>query len=56
MPSSLRETIGVRADRFYVIQDGARNIYKLKFLSFHEKVRGIRGKPKLMYALVKQGN
>lgn len=55
-PSSHKETIGVRADRFYVIKDAAGNIYKLKFLSFHEKDGGVRGKPKLMYALVKQGN
>lgn len=48
-------TIGVKTDRFYVIKDGAGNIYKLKFVSFHASDGGVRGKPVIDYKLVKQG-
>ncbi len=48
-------TIGVRADRFYIIKDAAGNVYKLKFISFHAEDGGVRGKPVLEYKLVKQG-
>jgi hypothetical protein len=48
-------TIGVKTDRFYLIKDPAGNIYKLRFISFHEKDGGERGKPKLEYKLVKKG-
>jgi len=48
-------TIGVKTDRFYLIKDPAGNIYKLRFVSFHEKDGGERGKPKVEYKLVKKG-
>ena len=42
-------------DRFYVIKDGAGNVYKLKFISFHPTDGGTRGKPVIEYKLVKKG-
>ena len=45
----------VKTDRFYVIKDGAGNVYKLRFLSFSESEGGVRGKPEIEYALVKKG-
>jgi hypothetical protein len=45
---------GVRTDRFYVIKDGAGNIYKLQFLSYTSTDGGERGKPTLKYELVKK--
>jgi hypothetical protein len=42
----------VKADRFYVIKDPLGNIYKLKFLSFHNDEGGTRGKPQLKYKLL----
>ncbi|RYY37614.1 MAG: hypothetical protein EOP46_01985 [Sphingobacteriaceae bacterium] len=47
--------VGVKADRFYVIKDAAGNVYKLKFISFTTQDGGVRGYPKLQYALVKKG-
>lgn len=46
----------VKTDRFYVIQDAAGNIYKLKFINFHANDGGVRGNPQLAYALVKKGS
>jgi hypothetical protein len=46
-------TVGVKTDRFYVIQDSAGNVYKLKFISFGPD-GGTRGYPVLSYALVKK--
>ncbi|CAM4357031.1 HmuY protein [Pedobacter westerhofensis] len=46
-------TIGVKTDRFYLVKDGAGNIYKLKFISFHPSDSGVRGKPVIEYKLVK---
>jgi hypothetical protein len=46
-------TVGVKADRFYVIKDSAGNVYKLKFISFGPD-GGTRGYPVLSYALVKK--
>ena len=48
-------TIGVKADRFYVVKDPAGNVYKLKFISFHANDGGVRGYPQVEYKLVKQG-
>lgn len=48
--------VGVKTDRFYVIKDGAGNVYKLKFVSFTTQDGGERGKPKIAYALVKKGS
>lgn len=45
----------VKTDRFYVIKDGAGNVYKLRFVSFIANDGGERGKPKIEYALVKKG-
>jgi hypothetical protein len=47
-------TVGVKTDRFYVIKDGAGNVYKLKFISFHANDGGERGKPVVEYKLVKK--
>lgn len=47
-------TPGVFTDRFYVIEDAAGNVYKLKFVSFHPNDGGTRGKPVIEYALVKK--
>jgi hypothetical protein len=46
---------GVRTDRFYVIKDGAGNVYKIQFLSYTNTDGGERGKPTLKYELVKKG-
>ncbi len=46
---------GVNSEVFYVIKDGAGNVYKLKFNSFHANDAGTRGKPVLEYKLVKKG-
>jgi len=45
---------GVKTDRFYLLKDGAGNIYKLKFVSFHPNDSGTRGKPVIEYKLVKK--
>ncbi|RYX87115.1 hypothetical protein EON73_02050, partial [bacterium] len=47
-------TVGVRADRYYVVKDGAGNVYKLKFVSFISNDGGTRGKPVIEYKLVKR--
>lgn len=47
-------TVGVKTDRFYLVKDGAGNIYKLKFISFHASDSGVRGKPVIEYKLVKK--
>jgi len=47
--------IGVRTDIFYVVKDGAGNVYKLKFNSFISNDGGTRGKPVLEYKLIKKG-
>jgi len=47
-------TVGVKTDRFYVIKDGAGNVYKIRFTSFHASDGGVRGYPTLEYALVKK--
>lgn len=49
-------TVGVRTDRFYVIEDSYGNVYKLKFVNFHASDGGTRGKPVIQYALVKKGS
>ncbi len=46
---------GVKTDRFYVIQDANGNVYKLMFVNFHGNDGGVRGNPKIKYALVQQG-
>ncbi len=48
-------TIGVKTDRFYLVKDGAGNVYKLKFVSFISQDGGVRGKPVIEYNLVKKG-
>lgn len=45
---------GVKTDRFYVVKDGAGNVYKLKFVSFTSTDSGVRGKPVIEYKLVKK--
>lgn len=50
------EKVGVKTDRFYVIQDAMGNVYKLKFISFHANDGGTRGKPVIAYSLVKSAN
>lgn len=47
-------TAGIKTDRFYLVKDGAGNIYKLKFVSFHPNDSGVRGKPVIEYKLVKR--
>lgn len=44
----------VRTDRFYVIKDGAGNVYKLKFTAL--TTNGERGKPQFQFALVKKAS
>jgi hypothetical protein len=45
---------GIRRDRFYVVQDPAGNVYKLKFNAMGVgNDGGVRGKPEIEYALVK---
>lgn len=46
--------IGVKTDVFYLIKDGAGNVYKLKFNSFISNDGGTRGKPVIEYKLVKK--
>jgi hypothetical protein len=46
----------VNTDRFYVIEDAAGNIYKLKFISFHPNDGGVRGNPQIEYKLVKKAS
>ncbi len=46
--------LGVKTDRFYVVKDGAGNVYKLKFVSFISNDSGVRGKPVIEYKLVKK--
>ncbi len=46
---------GARKDRFYVLKDGAGNVYKIKFNSFTPEDAGKRGFPELEYKLVKRG-
>ncbi|MBB5634857.1 hypothetical protein HDE68_000742 [Pedobacter cryoconitis] len=46
--------VGVKTDRFYLVKDGAGNIYKLNFVSFHPNDGGVRGKPVIEYKLVKK--
>lgn len=43
----------VYTDRFFVVKDGAGNVYKLKFVSFHANDGGVRGYPVVEYKLVK---
>ncbi|MGN6420950.1 MAG: HmuY family protein [Pseudobacter sp.] len=45
---------GVYTDRFYVVKDGAGNVYKLKFVNFHPSDGGKRGYPNIEYKLVKK--
>lgn len=47
--------VGVVPSIFYVIKDGAGNVYKLKFVSFHPNDGGTRGKPVIEYKLIKKG-
>lgn len=47
--------VGVKTDSFYIVKDGAGNMYKLKFNSFHASDGGVRGKPVVEYKLVKKG-
>ncbi|WP_316849229.1 HmuY family protein [Pedobacter agri] len=47
---------GIKTDRFYVVKDGAGNIYKLRFVSMGVgSDGGERGKPVFEYKLVKKG-
>lgn len=47
---------GIKTDRFYVVNDGAGNIYKLRFVSMGVgSDGGERGKPVLEYKLIKKG-
>lgn len=50
------EPVGVRSNRFYLIEDSQGNIYKLKFVNFHANDGGTRGKPNIEYALVKKAD
>ena len=43
----------IRSDRFYVIKDADGNYYKVKFTAL--TTSGERGKPKLAYELIKEG-
>lgn len=47
-------TVGVYTDRFYVVKDGAGNVYKLRFVNFHPSDGGKRGYPNIEYKLVKK--
>lgn len=53
--SSWRSTfpLAVGTTQYYIIKDGNNNYYKLKFTGINEG--GIRGNPKIEYALVKRG-
>ena len=47
---------GIKTDRFYVVKDGAGNIYKLRFVSMGVgNDGGERGKPVIEYKLIKKG-
>lgn len=46
---------GVKTDTFYIVKDGAGNVYKLKFNSYISGDGGERGKPVIEYKLVKKG-
>lgn len=50
------DPIGVRTDRFYIIEDSQGNVYKLRFVNFHANDGGTRGKPNIEYALVKKAD
>lgn len=50
------EAIGVRTNRFYLVEDSQGNVYKLKFVNFHANDGGTRGKPNIAYALVKKAD
>ncbi len=51
---STNPATGVKTDRFYVIQDPAGNIYKLRFLKVGiNNDGGVRGYPQIEYQLVK---
>jgi len=52
---SARGTIGVFADRFYVVKDAFGNYYKLRFLNFHSNDGGVRGFPNIEYQLIQKG-
>ncbi|WP_207436064.1 HmuY family protein [Sabulibacter ruber] len=43
----------IHTDRFYVVKDPAGNIYKLKFTALAQN--GERGRPQIVYALLKKG-
>lgn len=45
-------TASVYTDRFFVVKDGAGNVYKLKFVSFHPNDGGVRGYPVVEYKRV----
>ncbi|MEI9918083.1 MAG: HmuY family protein [Bacteroidota bacterium] len=46
--------IGQKTDRFYVVKDGAGNVYKVQFTAL--TTNGERGKPQLKFDLVKKGS
>lgn len=50
--------LGVRTDRFYVVQDPSGNVYKLQFVNFHSTSvdGGERGYPNIKYELIKQAD
>jgi hypothetical protein len=52
------DQVGVRKDRFYVVQDADGNVYKLLFVNFHSTAvdGGERGYPNIKYELVKQAD
>ncbi|MGY0034474.1 HmuY family protein [Pedobacter sp. NJ-S-72] len=52
--STVDKPVGVKTDRFYLVKDGAGNIYKLNFVNFHASDGGVRGKPVIEYKLVKK--
>ncbi|WP_053058445.1 HmuY family protein [Pedobacter sp. BMA] len=54
--ASATNAIGVNPNTFYLIKDGAGNIYKLKFVSFISNDGGTRGKPVIEYKLVKKAS
>lgn len=46
--------IAVYTDRYYLVQDPAGNIYKLRFNKFNASDGGSRGRPLIEFAVVKQ--
>lgn len=52
---STQPATGVTLKTFYVVKDGAGNVYKLKFISMGAGDAGTRGKPVIEYKLVKKG-